>query len=230
MQQREWDEYYESNEEPWTIPDEWLVAEVENLPPGRALDLGAGEGGDTIWLAERGWEVTAVDYAPAAISTVEQIASGRGLNIRSVVANILEYQPDCNYDLVIMCYMHLPPDERATMLTNATTALAPGGTLLYIGLPGFDDSTNGEHSYDTEHSHDTEYSEELFATADEIVEIVAKLPGLAIERAEVLRRMIPYPNDPYEGEGVIVRARRAAGGFLTESEHRVNSRPLARYW
>ncbi len=194
MDQQHWNEYYESNKEPWTIPDEVLVTEVEDMPPGRALDLGAGEGADSIWLAERGWEVTAVDYASAAIAKVEEIARNRGLKIKGVVANIVEYQPDYRYDLVIMCYMHLPPGERASMLANAAAALAPEGTLLFVGVDASDDSSDDFHG--------------LLATSDEVV---AELPDLTIERAEVVRRTLPYPEDPsYEGNGLVVRARRTA--------------------
>lgn len=192
MDQQHWNEYYQSNEEPWTIPDEALVAEVEDMTPGRALDLGAGEGGDSIWLAERGWDVTAVDYAPAAIATLEEIARGRGLRIEGVVANILEYRPQSSYDLVIMCYMHLPAAERATMLANASAALAPEGTLLFIAVDPSDNSSDDFHG--------------LLATAEEVI---AELPCLAIERAEVVRRTLPFPEDPsYEGNGLIVRASR----------------------
>jgi SAM-dependent methyltransferase len=194
MEQHEWEEYYDGHEEPWATPDELLVAEIEGLPPGRALDLGAGEGANSIWLAEHGWEVTAVDFAPAAIRHIEQIATSRGLAIKGVVADILEYQPEERFDLVIVCFVHFPPDKRAILLANAAAALAPGGTLLFIAVAAWQESFG-------------EVPRDLFATGDEIA---AGLPDLLIEQAEVLHRTIPFPDDPFDGDGVIVRARRPA--------------------
>ena len=169
-----------------------MVAELARLDPGRALDLGAGEGADAVWLAERGWEVTAVDFSPAAISWINQVASSRGLPITAIVADVLEYQPDHLYDLVTMCYVHLSANGRGKMLSSGSAALAPGGTLLFIGIAPSDDPAYAAHQH-------------LFATPGEIAE---GLLGLAIERAEAIHRKIPYPGDVYEGEGVIVRARR----------------------
>ena len=63
LDQQEWNEYYENTDEVWAEPDSDLIAEVERLPAGRALDLGAGEGINSIWLAEQGWQVKAVDFS-----------------------------------------------------------------------------------------------------------------------------------------------------------------------
>ena len=135
-----------------------------------------------------------MDFAPAAIRRIEQIASSRGLAIKGVVADILEYQPKERFDLVIMCFVHFPPVKRARLLTSAAAALAPGGTLLFIAVAAWQESFG-------------DVPKDLFATGDEIA---AELPDLLIERAEVLHRAIPFPDDPFDGDGVIVRARRPA--------------------
>ncbi len=134
MDARQWNEYYAANKAPWTRPDDDLVAEAAELPLGRVLDLGAGEGANSIWLARQGWQVTAVDQAPAAIVTLVQLAAGEGLAIRGVVADVAEYRTEAHYDLVLICYMHLPSDTRTRLLTTAAAALAPDGVLLLIGI------------------------------------------------------------------------------------------------
>ena len=128
------------------------------------------------------------------------------MNIKCDVACILEYRPRHLCNLVIMCYMHLPADERATVLANAAAGLATEGTLLYIGTAASDQSWEDELRH-------------LLVMPDKIV---AELPDLAIERAEVIRRKVPYPEDAdCEGDGLIVQARRVGDTWaVTESAGR----------
>ena len=193
MNKEFWNEYFESNAQPWTVPDAFFVAEAKGLLAGRALDLGCGEGGDSLWLAARGWDVTAVDFASAAVETLQRIATERGLSVRGVVASVLEYEHDSECDLVLMSFMHLLPGERTKMLANASAALAPGGILLYNGI--------------SRTTTEVDIPKELLSTVDEIV---ADLPGLEIERAEVIPRTIAYPGAEFRVDGLIVRARRPA--------------------
>ncbi|PLW74405.1 class I SAM-dependent methyltransferase, partial [Streptomyces sp. DJ] len=77
MDSREWDERYASRELVWGAePNRWLVREVEDLAPGRALDLAAGEGRNALWLADRGWRVTAVDFSRTALDRGRRLAAG----------------------------------------------------------------------------------------------------------------------------------------------------------
>jgi len=193
MNKEFWNEYFESNAEPWLVPDAFFVAEAEGLTPARALELGCGEGGDSLWLAARGWEVTAVDYAGAAIKTLQRITSERGLSVRGVVASVLEYEHDDECDLVFMNFMHLLPTERTKMLANASASLAPGGILLYNGI--------------SRTTSEVDIPKELLPNVDEIV---ADLSDLEIERAEVIPRMIAYPGAEFQADGLLVRARRPA--------------------
>ncbi len=131
----EWEARY-SGEQVWSgSPNGALVAEVTSLAPGRALDVGAGEGGDAVWLAEQGWTVTATDIATAGLDRLAPIASSRSLDIECVVADANALRPfgDTTFDLVALCYSAIPRtgDDRA--IANLVDAVAPKGTLLVVG-------------------------------------------------------------------------------------------------
>jgi SAM-dependent methyltransferase len=107
-----------------------LAEELEPLAPGRALDLGCGAGRAALWLADRGWNVTAVDFSEVALS----IARGHNADIDWVLADVREYEPErAAFDLVLVLYMHFPAAERRTLLDRSTAALAEGGTLVVLG-------------------------------------------------------------------------------------------------
>ena len=92
MDCRSWDARYETVGLVWTAePNRLLVAEVTGLPAGRALDLGAGEGRNAVWLAEQGWQVTAVDYSRVGIDKGRALAAQRGVEVDWVVADVLEW-------------------------------------------------------------------------------------------------------------------------------------------
>ncbi len=189
----DWNSYYESNEEPWTKPDATLIAEAEGLSPGKSLDLGCGEGAESLWLAEQGWQATGLDYAPAAIATFERLAGERGSVVRGVVADMFAYAPDDTYDLIYLGYIHVRPVERTRMLNMAAAALAPGGTLLYNAI-----SRSGD-------GPEPEFPKPLLSTP---AEVIVDLRGLEIEKAEVETRTIECAEGAFEGNGMIVRARR----------------------
>lgn len=113
-----------------------LVAEASALAPGRALDLAAGEGRNSIWLAEQGWQVDAVDFAAAAIEKGQQWAQARQVarRIRFEAADLRHYgMARGRYDLVLICYLQIPWRELQPVLVRAAGAVAPGGTLLLVG-------------------------------------------------------------------------------------------------
>lgn len=186
-----WNEYYLGNEHPWLRPDPDLMAEAGRLRPGAALDLGCGEGADSLWLLAAGWEVTAVDYAPAAIATAERLSKERGLTIDGVVADLFEYHPEPQYDLVCLCYIHVGPDERSRLLPMAARALVPGGTLLYIGITR------------PERKCEAKLPAELLARPEEVT---AALPGLSIERSDARRRSVGCPEGDFDADVMVVRA------------------------
>jgi SAM-dependent methyltransferase len=132
-----WNERYRTSELVWSAgPNQFVEAEVSDLPPGRAVDLAAGEGRNAIWLARRGWEVTAVDFAQAALDKGRQLAGD--LPVQWVCDDATRWRDDASYDLSVVAYLQLPAEERRAAGRNAFTSLRPGGTFLLVAH----DSTN----------------------------------------------------------------------------------------
>lgn len=134
--QADWEQRYSGKEPTWSQnPNGTLVDQAADLAPGRALDVGAGEGADALWLAERGWQVTACDISANALARISGEADRRGLDVRClrVDANDRAAFDGQTYDLVSLQYgsFHRTPDERG--LANLLGAVAPGGTLLVVG-------------------------------------------------------------------------------------------------
>ncbi len=101
--------------------------------PGTAIDLAAGEGRNAIWLAECGWDATAVDYSSVAIDKARQIAERRGVEITTEVADLADYEPTPGgYDLVVIAYLQLVDAELAPILRRAADAVAPGGRMVLV--------------------------------------------------------------------------------------------------
>ena len=120
-----------------------VAAELAGLPPGRALDLAAGEGRNALWLADRGWEVTAVDFSLAGLDKGRTLQTrherGRDLHIDWVHADVLAYDSGpATYDLALIAYLQLPAAQRSVAVRRAFTALRDGGTLFVVAH----DSTN----------------------------------------------------------------------------------------
>ncbi|MFI6595806.1 SAM-dependent methyltransferase [Nonomuraea sp. NPDC050536] len=132
-----WDTKYSERDQYWSgEPNASLVREVSGLAPGRALDLGCGEGGDAIWLAVRGWRVTAVDISQVALERAARHAAEAG------VAGLIDWQrhdlgdsfPAGDFDLVTAAFLHSPTElPRERILRRAAEAVAPGGILLIVG-------------------------------------------------------------------------------------------------
>ena len=89
-----WDRRYEGSDLLWTAePNRFLVAEVAGLEPGRALDVGTGEGRNAVWLAEQGWRVTGVDFSAVGLEKARHLATARGVEVEWVLADLSHYQP-----------------------------------------------------------------------------------------------------------------------------------------
>ncbi len=135
MDASEWDVRYAKAELEWGAePNRFLVQEIKGLEPGRALDIAAGEGRNAIWVAARGWTVTAVDFSPVAIEKARRLAAERGVDVEWVVADVVDYAPGTEvFDLAIVFYLHLVASEMRKVLGRAAAALRRGGTLLIVG-------------------------------------------------------------------------------------------------
>jgi 2-polyprenyl-3-methyl-5-hydroxy-6-metoxy-1,4-benzoquinol methylase len=131
-----WEERYRSSAGLWSgRPNDALVGEVTGLPPGRALDAGAGEGGDALWLAEQGWRVTALDLSQVAVERGAAAAADRGLadRVEWRQADLTEQAPERGaYDLVTAAFLHPAADVRERVVGGLAAAVAPGGTLLLV--------------------------------------------------------------------------------------------------
>ena len=176
--QETYDELYRSAPALWSgRPNRQLVVVASELPSGRALDAGSGEGGDALWLAERGWQVTAVDFSTVALERAAAAAAARGLGdrIEWVQADLGSWTaPEGSFDLVTAHYLHATWVDRSALFRRLAAAVAPGGTLLVVGhlLVEGDD-----HGHDHGHGHDggdgrgqlNERDPAAFYTAEEVM-------------------------------------------------------------
>jgi len=195
----DWDRRYAGTELLWTAQaNRFLVAEAEALPPGRALDIACGEGRNAVWLAERGWDVTGVDFSGVALDKAAKLAEARGVEAAWVRDDLLAYRPDDGaFDLVIAFYLQIPGAERREVLRHAAAAVAPGGTLLVVAH----DSANLEHGWGGPQDPAVLY------TADDVAADIDG-SGLTVERAEVVRRPVETADGERVALDALLRARR----------------------
>ncbi len=135
MDAQAWDERYAASELVWSRgPNQLVAEELADLAPGTAVDLAAGEGRNAIWLAERGWAATAVDFSQVGLDKGRQLAGDLDLQgaVTWVCADATTWQPDSPVDLVVVAYLQLPAAERRRAVRSAVTMLRPGGTLLLV--------------------------------------------------------------------------------------------------
>jgi SAM-dependent methyltransferase len=134
-----WDDRYRSADQLWSgRPNSQLVAQAADLPLGDALDVGCGEGADAIWLASRGWRVTAVDVSNVALERAARHAALLGDEVASRItwrqADMYSWDPgQSEFDLVSAQFMYLPPAAFAEMYGRLAAAVRPRGTLLLVG-------------------------------------------------------------------------------------------------
>lgn len=200
MDRDDWNRRYETSELVWTAePNQLLVAEVAGLPPGRALDLGAGEGRNAVWLAQQGWKVTAVDFSDVALAKARDLASSRGVQIDTVCQDATEFDAAAPFDLVVVLYLQLPAERRREAHGRAAAAVVPGGTLVVVGH----DTTNLADGYGGPQDPAV-----LFTAGDVVADLDGT--GLEIERAEPVTRGVSTPDGTRQAIDALVRARRPA--------------------
>ncbi len=204
--QADWDHRY-SGPKMWSgNPNGSLVHEVTGLEPGRTLDVGAGEGGDAIWLAEQGWQVTATDISQRAVEQIAAIALDRNLAVGSVHADANGHDPFATgeYDLVTAHYASIPrtPDNRG--IANMLAAVAPGGMLLVVGH----DLEPMRHSIDTS-QQSRAFDTDAYVRVDDVAAVLADSAEWHIEIHEKRPRVHGHAASSHHVDDIVLRARRA---------------------
>jgi SAM-dependent methyltransferase len=204
VDRQQWDARYSGADFEWSMhPNRFLAAELDGTPPGRALDLAAGEGRNSVWLAARGWRVTAVDFSRVGLDKGRKLSADHGIRdgdgqVDWVVADLSEYTPARSaFDLVLIAYLQVGAALRDQVLAGAAAALVPGGTLLVVGhdLANLTEGTGGPSS------PDVLYTPEV---------ITAALPSLRIRRAERVHRTVERDCEQATAIDTLVRAERPA--------------------
>lgn len=197
-----WDARYAGAELVWgSEPNRFVAAELEALPPGRALDVACGEGRNTIWLATRGWQVTGVDFSVAAVDRARRLAADAGVEGRTefVVGDVITGPlPSGGFDVVVVAYLQLPAGDRRAALRHAAEALAPGGTLLVVAH----DTTNLTDGVGGPPDPAVLY------TADDVLADLDGLP-LVVDKAERVTRAVQTSDGERHAVDALVRVRRA---------------------
>ena len=195
MDARGWDERYAAADLVWSAtPNRFVEAELAGLPAGRALDLATGEGRNALWLADRGWQVTAVDFSRVGLdkgrALQERHDRGRDLQVEWVHADVLGYDPGpLRFDLALVAYLQLPAEQRRTAVRRAFGALRAGGTFFLVAH----DATNLAEGTGGPQDPAVLYTAE---------EVLADLDGerFEVERAERVARVVDAAADEHRGE------------------------------
>ncbi|MFE0593922.1 FAD-dependent oxidoreductase [Micromonospora echinospora] len=185
FEQDAWEDRYRSRPAVWSgNPNPQLVAEAADLPAGRALDVGCGEGADAVWLARRGWRVTAVDIAPTAVERAAAHAADAGVADRVTArqADVRVEAPEPGgYDLVSAQFMHLPSGQWRDLVGRLADAVAPGGTLLLVGHHPLDLRTTARRMHFPDLMYTAEQAADLLDTARWQVRVAQTRPRSAVD-------------------------------------------------
>lgn len=199
MDRDDWDRRYAEREFVWSAePNRFLVPEVEGREPGRALDLAAGEGRNAVWLATRGWMVTAVDWSEVGLEKGRLLAERQAVTVEWVVADLRDWEPpERAFDLVVILYLQPPAEVRHSVWQKAARAVANKGRLIVIGHD-VDNLTQGWGGP----SH-----RGFLYTPDEVAAVVQS--ELEVVRAERVLRPVEAEEGPRHAvDNIVVAVRR----------------------
>jgi thioredoxin reductase/SAM-dependent methyltransferase len=204
--QDDWDHRY-GGDQMWSgNPNGTLVNEVTGLGVGRALDVGAGEGADALWLADQGWQVTASDVSLRALDRVAMEATRRDVSVECLHADANAREPFevGAFDLVTAQYASIPrtPDRRA--IENVLGAVAPGGTLLVVGH----DLDPMRTPIDT-HRHSRPFDPDAYVRVDDFADSIARSTDWKIEVHEKRERPPGHASASHHVDDIVLRAHRA---------------------
>lgn len=194
----DWDSRYSAGERIWSgQPNGTLVAQIAGATPGRAIDIGCGEGADAVWLAQQGWVVTGLDVSAVAIARATQVAASAGVQVEWVIGGLLDAPlPNGAFDLVSAQYPALlkGPDRRTERALLAL--VAPGGTLLVVHHADLDADHGREHGFDPA---DYVWPADVRAALDDTWQI---------DVDERRPRPLPAGGDPRHSHDLVLRAHR----------------------
>lgn len=185
-----WDARYAGSTHLWSAEPNATIAEIVGpLPVGRALDVGAGEGRHAVWLASRGWDVTAVDFSAVGLDKGRREARARGVDVAWEVDDVRTWQPPAGttYDLVLLVYLHVDGDD----LTRMREWVAPGGRLVILGhaLRNLHEGVGGPQDPGLLHTEEQMRAAAEGLEIERLGEVLRETPdGVAIDIAVVARR------------------------------------------
>ena len=193
-----WDERYRSSELVWSAgPNRFVESELVGLPAGRAVDLAAGEGRNAVWLAQRGWQVDALDFSAVALAKADRLAAERGVRVHTVCMDLTAWSaPEGAYDLALLAYLQLPWPQMEQVLQSAATAVRTGGTLFLVGH----DATN------LACGHGGPQDPGVLYTAEQVAEVWR--PHARIVKAEAVERPVETAEGRRTAIDALVRAER----------------------
>nr|WP_283251679.1 methyltransferase domain-containing protein [Aeromicrobium duanguangcaii] len=195
-----WEQKYGSRDGVWSGHVNAALSQVASeLTPGTALDLGAGEGGDALWLAERGWDVTGIDISPTALARAEVAAERAGLSERVtwVAADLGTWSCTRRFDLVTASFLQSPVRlDRAGILRTASDRVADGGHLLVIAH-----AEAPPWAHDDEHAHEHVHDVDFPSPADDLAMLDLPADSWRTVIAEVRDRRAFSP----DGDEVVLR-------------------------
>jgi thioredoxin reductase len=204
----DWDHRYDGDQLWSGNPNGTLVREASGLTPGRALDVGAGEGGDALWLADHGWKVTASDVSQRALDRVSAEAGRRGLPVQChrIDANALDAFEMAAFDLVSAQYAAIPrtPDRRG--VHNLLNAVAPGGTLLIVGH-----DLEPMRAMASTPGHTRPFDPDAYLRIEDFLAELEGSPAWDIEASDKRHRPAGAASAAHHVHDVVLRARKAAG-------------------
>lgn len=196
----DWDALYAEKDRIWSgDPNAALVAEMTDLSPGTALDIGCGEGADAIWLSQRGWEVTAIDVSSVALDRARNHGEHAGVVVDWQVTSFTGMpSADVRFDLVIAFYAALPKEGGAA-LSRLLMSVAPGGMLLFV-----------HHAdVDRERAVDQGFNPDLFLDVEEVAAALGD--DWTLDAHEIRERDIAGGSGAHHTRDVVLRARHTGG-------------------
>lgn len=192
MDAEAWDERYRAADRLWSAkPNVFVANRLADVEPGVGLDLASGEGRNAVWLAERGWDMTAVDFSSVALDR------GRALSdkVRFIEADVFSWEPEGSFDLVLIAYLQVEAEPLSDLVRRAREWLDPGGELFMVGhdISNLDEGVGGPQVA------------ELLWDLDLILEW---LGALRVIEGGIARRPVEVDGDVAYARDTLVRARR----------------------